>query len=163
MTLDNRSTPAAGKCAAGSTRSRWLLGLVLATGAALVHAATPIVQPGAPGEPTRELSADRAVEIADTGYSAADVRFMQDMIPHHQQAIEMAALVADRTNREELIDVAGRINASQDDEIAFMEQWLSDRGEAVPDPSAAHAMHMSHQMAGMATPEQMADAIQLRG
>ncbi|MEM8767591.1 MAG: DUF305 domain-containing protein [Pseudomonadota bacterium] len=122
-----------------------------------MQAAPPIVQPGAPGEPPRELSADQAVEIADTGYSAADVRFMQDMIPHHHQAIEMADLVADRTNRQELIDVAGRIDASQDDEIAFMQQWLKDRDEPVPDPTAHQGMHMSHQMAGMASPEQMAE------
>ena len=68
----------------------------------------------------------------------------------------MAALVADRTNRKELIDVAGRINASQGDEIAFMQQWLRDRGQLVPDPAAHDAMHTSHKMAGMATPEQMA-------
>jgi uncharacterized protein (DUF305 family) len=101
------------------------------------------------------LTADQAIEIADTAYSPADVKFMQDMIPHHHQAIEMAALVADRTNRQEVIDVAGRINASQHDEIEFMENWLSERGETVPDPTDHHGMHTSHKMAGMATPEQM--------
>ncbi|RZV37965.1 MAG: DUF305 domain-containing protein [Chromatiales bacterium] len=120
-------------------------------------AQAPIVQPGAPGEPSRELSADAAVEIADTSYSPDDAQFMRDMIPHHHQAIEMAELVADRTNRPELIDVAGRINASQGDEIAFMQQWLRERGEPVPDPTLHHAMHTSHTMAGMATPEQMAE------
>ena len=61
-----------------------------------------IIQPGAPGQPARELSADDAVKIADTSYSADDVKFMQDMIPHHNQAVEMAELVKDRTNRQEL-------------------------------------------------------------
>ncbi len=75
----------------------------------------PIVQPGAPGEPTRELSAEEAIEIADTGYTDADLDFMRGMIPHHQQALEMAELVADRTNNSEVIDIAGRINASQSD------------------------------------------------
>ena len=120
-------------------------------------AAAPIIQPGAPGEPPRELSPEEAVEIADTSYSPADVRFMQDMIPHHHQALEMAALVADRTNNRELIDVAGRIDATQGDEIAFMQDWLRERGERVPDPTAHHAMHTHHRMAGMATPEQMAE------
>ncbi len=115
-----------------------------------------IIQPGAPGEPVRELSAEEAVRIADTSYSPADARFMSDMIPHHHQALEMAALVAERTNRPELIDVAGRIEASQGDEIEFMQNWLRDRGEPVPDPTAHHAMHTHHKMAGMATPEQMA-------
>ena len=129
------------------------LGLLLAAPAT----AAPIIQPGAPGEPPRELTAEEAVEIADTSYSPADVRFMQDMIPHHHQALEMAALVAERTNNRELIDVAGRIEASQGDEIAFMQGWLAERGEAVPDPTAHHAMHTHHRMAGMATPEQMAE------
>ena len=120
-------------------------------------AEAPIVQPGAPGEESRALSAEEAIEIADTGYSPADALFMQDMIPHHHQAIEMAALVADRTNRQELLDVAGRINASQGDEIEFMQQWLRERGERVPDPTEHGAMHTDHKMAGMATPEQMAE------
>ncbi len=119
-------------------------------------AQTPIIQPGAPGEPARELSADQAIKIAESSYSPDDVRFVHDMIPHHHQALEMAALAADRTNRKELIDIAGRINASQGDEIAFMQQWLRERGQHVPDPTAHGAMHTSHKMAGMATPEQMA-------
>jgi uncharacterized protein (DUF305 family) len=124
---------------------------------------TPIVQPGAPGEPVRELTADEAIEIANTSYSPADARFMQDMIPHHHQAIEMAELVADRTNRPELIDVAGRIDASQADEIEFMQQWLRERGEHVPEPTAHDAMHTSHAMAGMATPEQMSELAASKG
>ena len=117
----------------------------------------PIIQPGAPGEPVRELSAEDAVKIADTSYSPADARFMSDMIPHHHQALQMAELVADRTNNPELIDVAGRINASQGDEIEFMQSWLRDRGEPVSDPTAHDAMHTHHSMAGMATPKQMAE------
>ena len=115
----------------------------------------PIVQPGAPGEPTQALKAEDAIRIANTKYSPVDVRFMQDMIPHHHQAIEMAALVAERTNKPEVVDAAGRINASQADEIAFMQNWLTEREETAPDPTAPHAMHTDHEMAGMATLEQM--------
>ncbi|WP_306251316.1 DUF305 domain-containing protein [Parvularcula sp. IMCC14364] len=129
----------------------------------------PIIQPGAPGEPGRALSADEAAKVADTRYTEDDVRFMQDMIPHHYQAVEMAALVGDRTNRAEIVDLAGRINASQADEIAFMQTWLRDRGEHAPDPMKQHdgeeghdhhqhnhhKTHMDHEMMGMATPEQM--------
>ena len=122
----------------------------------LAAADTPIIQPGVPGEASRELDADEAIAIANTSYSPADAQFMHDMIPHHHQALEMAELVADRTNRPELIDVAGRINVSQGDEIEFMQQWLRERGEHVPEPTAHDAMHISHKMAGMATPEQMA-------
>ena len=121
----------------------------------------PIIQPGAPGEPTRELSAEEAIEIADTSYSPDDVKFMQDMLPHHNQAVQMTALVADRTNRQELLDLAGRIDASQADEIEFMQQWLQERGERVPDPAARDAMHTSHEMAGMVSPEDMARLAQL--
>ena len=117
----------------------------------------PIIQPGAPGDAARELSAEEAIEIAETSYSPDDIKFMQDMIPHHNQAIQMAELVGDRTNRSELNDVAGRINASQEDEINFMQQWLRERGESAPDPTAHDAMHTSHKMAGMASPEQMAE------
>ncbi len=117
----------------------------------------PIVQPGALGEAPRELSAEEAVAIANLGYSPADVMFMQDMVPHHHQAVEMAELVAERTNLPALVDVAGRIDASQNDEIEFMQGWLRERGERVPQPTEHSAMQTSHKMAGMATPEQMAE------
>jgi len=138
-------------------RTAIILGLALSTLETGALAQAPIVQPGPPGEPPRELSAAEAVAIADSSYSPADVRFMQDMIPHHHQAVEMAALVADRTNRPELLDVAGRIDASQQDEIEFMQRWLSERGENVPDPREHHLMHTDHTMAGMASPEQMTE------
>ncbi len=116
----------------------------------------PIIQPGAPGKAAKELTAEDAAKVTDTRYSPDDVSFMQDMIPHHYQAVEMAALVAARTNRKEIVDAAGRIDASQTDEIEFMQQWLRDRDEAAPDPTKGHhKMHTSHKMAGMATPKQM--------
>jgi len=142
---------------------RMMAAVILLADAGVVLAQAPIVQPGAPGQPARQLSASEALELADTAYTQADVTFMQDMIPHHHQAIEMAALVGDRTNRQELIDVAGRITASQDDEIQFMQQWLRERGEDVPQPTAHDAMHTSHKMAGMASPEQMTELAASRG
>ncbi len=122
-----------------------------------------IVQPGAPGADSKELSAEEAVKIADTSYSPDDVKFMQDMIPHHHQAVVMASLVKDRTNMREIVDLAGRIDASQADEIAFMQQWLRDRGETAPEPTEHHAMHMSHDMAGMASPAQMTALAEANG
>lgn len=116
----------------------------------------PIVQPGAPGDDSRDLSAQEAIDIAKTSYSPDDAQFMRDMIPHHNQAVQMSELVADRTNQQELNDVAGRIDASQLDEIEFMKGWLRERGEPVPEPTEHDAMHTSHDMAGMASPEQMA-------
>ncbi len=99
--------------------------------------------------------------------------FMQNMIPHHAQAVEMANLVAERTNREEIVDIASRIKASQADEIKFMEEWLTERGESVEmqghngSYGSAHEGHQMqsghHQMEGMATPEQMAELAAAEG
>ncbi len=139
------------------------LGLVLMSHAITGMSQVPIIQPGAPGESTRMLTAEEAIEIAVASYSPADVQFMQDMIPHHHQAIQMAELVADRTNNPELVDLAGRITGSQQDEIEFMQQWLRERNEKIPDPAAHATMHTDHEMAGMATPEQMAELAQAEG
>lgn len=146
------------------TLVRHISSLILVGYAGLATAQdVPIVQPGAPGQDGRDLSAEEAIEIAGNSYSPDDVKFMQDMIPHHNQAVQMAELVSDRTNNQELRDVAGRIDASQVDEIDFMDGWLSDRGEAVPETTAHSAMHMSHVMAGMASPDDMARLAELEG
>jgi len=145
--------------------ARSLLSALLLGGSTMALAqAAPIVQPGAPGQESRVLTAEQATQLAGATYSPADVSFMQGMIVHHQQAVDMALLVKDRTNREELVAVAGRIEASQEDEIEFMNAWLSERGEktvmvGMMDHSnmdhSAHAMVDHSQMSGMATPEQM--------
>ena len=117
-----------------------------------------IVQPGAPGQVTRQISADQAVALANSSYSPADVMFMQHMIVHHRQAVEMAALVGDRTNREEVVALAGRIDASQADEMEFMTKWLADRGQPAEMPMMNHSGHAGHEMKpmmGMASPEDM--------
>ena len=136
---------------------------LIAAGAAQAQTAPPIVQPGAPGQASRVLEAGAAARISDNRYSDDDVAFMQGMMVHHQQAVEMTALVADRTNTPQIVEMAGRIRASQDDEIAFMRTWLAERGQSVPMVGAAHAGHAGHgaamdhsNMAGMATPQQMA-------
>ncbi len=118
-------------------------------------AAAPIIQPGAPGEQSKTLTAEEAIAIASFGYSPADVRFMQDMIPHHQQALEMSELVTERTNRQEIIEAAGRIKASQGDEINFMQKWLADRNESSPEPGHMDMMHTHLDMAGMASAQEM--------
>ena len=71
--------------------------LLLAAAGALAQD-VPIVQPGAPGQKTTKLTAQQAVKIADTRYAADDVTFMRDMIHHHDQAVQMAEAVKDRTN-----------------------------------------------------------------
>ncbi|GAB55737.1 hypothetical protein GPUN_1620 [Glaciecola punicea ACAM 611] len=120
---------------------------------AVAHAqSVPIVQPGAPGQASQTLSPQQAIDIANVSFTRNDVMFMQNMIPHHSQAVEMAVLVEDRTNNEAIIDIAGRIRKSQADEIAFMSQWLEAREQKV---HIDHSMHMDHSMMGMATAAQI--------
>ncbi len=141
--------------AARSSRAILTAMLLGSTSIAFAQSA-PIVQPGAPGQATKALSADEATKLAASKYTQADVKFMQNMIVHHQQAVVMAELVDDRTNTEEVVAVAGRILASQEDEIQFMREWLEARGEPTEMPGmAAHKDHMHHMMAGMASPEQL--------
>nr|WP_314443574.1 DUF305 domain-containing protein [uncultured Sphingomonas sp.] len=125
----------------------------------------PIVQPGAPGQASRVIDAATASRIADTSFSAYDVRFLQDMIPHHAQATVMTAMVAGRTNRPEILQMARRIDATQADEMAWMRKWLTDRAQPTASPHAAHMMadaaHMTHM--GMATPAQLAEMRAAKG
>lgn len=114
-----------------------------------------IVQPGAPGSPSKTLPpSTRAVLPPE---SAADVDFMQGMIVHHAQAVEMTAWIPSHTGNKRLRALGARISSSQADEIAFMKRWLAARGEAIPKPMAAMpGMKMSMpMMPGMLTPEQM--------
>jgi len=111
-----------------------------------------IIQPGAPGSDGKFLTAKQATKLANISYSAYDVSFMQDMIVHHRQAVEMSVLAMDRTNNKDILDIASRIKASQDDEIAFMQNWLKDRNESL---KSKHASHAHHAMMGMASKQQM--------
>ena len=93
-------------------------------------------------------------------HTEADVRFMSAMIGHHSQALAMTALAPTNGAGPEILRLAERIAAGQQDEIASMRQWLSDRGEPVPD--AHHAMH-GHAMPGMLTEDQMQELARARG
>ena len=135
-------------------RFRRLMTITLMLGYASVNAEVPILQPGAPGNPTKELDPETAIAIADSSYTAADVEFLQGMIVHHYQAFLMSEMAPSRTNNQTILDLAGRIDASQIDEIDFMENWLAERGKSIPDPTLMGQSH-HHKMMGMATPEQM--------
>jgi uncharacterized protein (DUF305 family) len=113
-----------------------------------------LVQPGAPGEAARAISPANATDISRTSPTAADVRFMQEMITHHAQAVEMTALLRTRTARPDMRLLASRIEASQEDEMAFMRRWLEARGHAAPDAHAHHE-HGATLMPGMLTAEEM--------
>ncbi len=111
----------------------------------------PIILPGAPGESSKLISPTEATNIASTKYVKADVDFLQGMIVHHQQAIVMSQLATKRTNNKTIIDLANRIDSSQEDEIDFMRSWLESRDEK---PNKEHAHHHM-KMVGMASPEEL--------
>jgi uncharacterized protein (DUF305 family) len=118
-----------------------------------------IVQPGAPGQAGRSYSATELDEVEGVSYVAADVAFMQGMIPHHAQALEMTALARQHATTEAVQQMALRMEISQRDEIAMMQGWLRDHGEATEMPGMG-GMHM---MPGMLTPEQMQELREARG
>jgi uncharacterized protein (DUF305 family) len=134
-----------------------------AAGAATVaEPKPPIVQPGAPGEPSQVITADKASDLSRVQYVGADIKFMQGMIGHHTQAVEMVALVPSRSNREDVRSLAHRIDLSQQDEIKMMQVWLQTRGQPVPAPGAMH-VHGATLMPGMLTEEEMAKLADARG
>ncbi|MFN2501559.1 MAG: DUF305 domain-containing protein, partial [Pyrinomonadaceae bacterium] len=127
-----------------------------------VDSRTPVVvQPGAPGQATRVLPPTTRPILPSV--SPKDVEFMQGMIHHHAQAVEMTAMIEARTDNKELRLLGARISHSQAEEMAFMRRWLEARGEptTMPMPKASpdhthHGMDMSsHLMPGMLTPKQM--------
>ena len=113
----------------------------------------PIIQPGAPGENSKVLDPSIASNIARASYVDADVNFLKGMVIHHKQALFMSRLAKKRTNNKTIIDLANRIDVSQEDEINFMESWLKSREEIMPKMPHDHSAHM--EMAGMATPLQL--------
>lgn len=156
-----------------------LLGLLLLTGctgsaddapAAVAPSATsadspgggtpvPELLPGGPGDPVR--TATGPVEVDVPGWSHADLAFLQMMVPHHRQALEMAALAPDRAASPAVLALAERIRAAQAPEILLMAGWLSDRGVEVPragdDPALwDHGAHGHDGMAGMLSPAELA-------
>ena len=122
----------------------------------------PIVQPGAPGQSSRIIGVDEATDLSKVRYTPADVRFMQGMIGHHAQAIEMTDLLFQRTAREDMRLLGKRIELSQVDEINMMQSWLRSRGQDVPGPHAMHE-HGAVLMPGMLTAEEMARLAQAKG
>lgn len=118
-----------------------------------------VVQPGAPGMPSRTLPP--STKGAPPKWSPADVAFMQGMITHHAQAVEMTALIPSHTENNDVRSLGAKISRSQADEIKLMQRWLAARGESIsmampgmPDmDKSGHPMAL---MPGMLSPEQMA-------
>ncbi len=143
---------------------RFLFGFALLSLSVFAQETPTIVQPGAPGHDGKNISPAAAVTAPREPFEA-DTKFMQGMIMHHSQAVEMTALMPSRTHNKDLLAFGKRISISQTDEMKYMKQWLEERGKPV---EMAHDMsHMDHMagmdhskmapmlMPGMLTPEQM--------
>lgn len=147
-------------------------GLILAGMIAGQQTPPPIFQPGAPGAPSRVITAEQARALGRTSFTEADVAFMQHMIVHHAQAVEMVELQKTRGENARVNLLGRRIALSQEAEMALMRGWLSERGQPLEMPGMDHGSHggMDHSahaghgatgaddtpvMAGMLTPRQM--------
>jgi len=126
-----------------------------------------VIQPGAPGQASHAVTA--AAALAVPAATEADVKFMQGMIHHHAQALDMTELMDGRTNDPDMKKLGLRIHVSQTDEIKMMQRWLQARGQDVPDPRTHHHMEdmpgMEHQvmMPGMLNEEEMARLAAAKG
>ncbi len=126
-----------------------------------------VIQPGAPGQSSKILPATTRAKLPPR--SAKDAEFMQGMIMHHAQAVEMTALIEAQTTNKDLRLLGARISQSQSDEMNFMKRWLENRNEPVEMPMPKMDMSMPgmdmpgmdmsnqqmHQMPGMLSPKQM--------
>jgi uncharacterized protein (DUF305 family) len=135
--------------------------LIAGSAASCRSAAPPLIQPGAPGASNRVITADQATDLSRVKYTPADVRFMQGMIGHHQQALEMTELLKTRTASDDMRKLAQRIELSQSDEIKMMQEWLTHRGQTLPDPHAHH--RGGALMPGMLTADDMARLAAAKG
>ena len=114
---------------------------------------TKILQPGAPGQQTKTINTAQATDLSKVQATPADVKFMQGMIGHHAQAVEMVALIKDRTANPIMNRLGLRIQVSQDDEMNMMRKWLGERGADIPGPHSHH--EPGGFMPGMLTSEEM--------
>ncbi len=130
----------------------------------------PIFNPGAPGAPSRVISAREAAELGRSSFTGDDVAFMQHMIVHHAQAVEMVELLQTRGDHPIVRRLGQRIALSQEAEMALMRDWLTERGQPLEMPGLGggragtdHSAHTGHAMpasdapimSGMLSPAQM--------
>ncbi|MBE1590327.1 DUF305 domain-containing protein [Nonomuraea angiospora] len=111
----------------------------------------PVLAPGRPGEQARTLApSEAATAVPSATANAADIKYVQDMVVHHRQALDMSLLAPTRAESAQLKSLASRIKDAQGPEIQYMTTWLREQQQTVPDHHAAH-----EGMPGMATPAQM--------
>lgn len=134
--------------------------MVMAWSVARAQEAPVIVQPGAPGKSNTVLTPATA-NAEKRPPSDADAKFMQGMIMHHNQAVEMTELLKKRTHDPEVQALGKRIEISQTDEMRWMKQWLADRG--LPESMPMDMSSMMPAMPGMLTAAQMEALRQANG
>jgi uncharacterized protein (DUF305 family) len=141
------------------------------------EAQSSIIQPGRPGEDNETLDPDAVVE--PPGTNETDIAFMQMMVPHHAQALEMSELARSRADDEQVSAIARRIKGAQGPEIMGMASWLESRGLEVPEttgdaeggPDDDHSGHGDHgdhaagvmAMQGMLSAREMAELADAQG
>ncbi|MBA9006862.1 DUF305 domain-containing protein [Thermomonospora cellulosilytica] len=123
-----------------------------------------VLAPGRPGEPNKTMTVGPTSPKPPT---AADIAFVQMMIPHHQQALEMSVLAPKQASDPKVKALAERIDVSQGAEISAMQSWLKQHGRSAGGGHGGHggpAASPSHAgMPGMATPQEMARLQAARG
>ena len=136
------------------TKTPVLAALLLAAGLTLTACGTEDTSAGS-GSASGSASAE---------FNDADVEFAQSMIPHHQQAVEMAQLAEDRASSPEVKQLAADIEAAQGPEIETMTAWLEEWGEEVPASGGGHGdmegmedMDDTSDMPGMMSEDEMGD------
>jgi uncharacterized protein (DUF305 family) len=140
-----------------------------AGGTAAETASTPAPETAAASTADLEAIYHARMDSARMTFTEADVHFMSGMIGHHAQALVMAGLAPGNGASPTIQTLSARIINAQKDEIATMQQWLSDRNQTVPEVEingtnlmvhgADHALHMP----GMLTPDQMRELEAARG
>lgn len=114
-------------------------------------AAGPIVKPSVPGAASTRITTEESRKLADAPVVPADIAFMQDMIVHHSQAVEMVGLIETRSTSPDIARLGKRIAKTQTLEIGFMKSWLQAHGFPLENEHAHHHMTMN----GMLTDAQM--------
>ncbi|GAA3682129.1 DUF305 domain-containing protein [Nonomuraea antimicrobica] len=105
------------------------------------------------GSGSTPAAATTAAARPSATFNEADVMFAQMMIPHHEQAVEMADLAPTRAADPEIKELAAKIKAAQDPEIRTMRDWLTEWGR--PAPEGGPDGGMAHEMPGVMSEEDM--------
>lgn len=160
----------------GSYARKWPLAalpLFLSACAAATAAPPPTPAEASPdGLSTEEMEAiyRQRQEQSRTRFTPADVKFMTNMLHHHAQAVDLARMVPERTTTDAIRILAARIINAQMDEIAIMQRWLRERGQAVPELHEMGGRVMVHghegqmvMMPGMIPPAEVRALMELTG